>query len=189
MLPAFQDAADMIVKWLSMPVGDYLEQGSPKMDYTQDAGTCIPTFQTDVDVGSMFHNFGVHRSERHSLGVRYIKTDPNRAYELETFWRFTILKFDNKVSGYIACQGQSRINELVMRPPDDCASDFQWARVHLNLPSSKGYDPSVPRVILLRKDNEMATRQTTYVDNIRIAGRGQETKKQACRQMKAGILV
>ncbi|KAL7525378.1 hypothetical protein ACHAXR_003796, partial [Thalassiosira sp. AJA248-18] len=34
MLPTFQNAMDMVVKWLPMPVGDYLELGSPVVDYT-----------------------------------------------------------------------------------------------------------------------------------------------------------
>ena len=62
-LPTFDDAADMVVKWLSMPVGDYFDQGSPVMDYTQDVGRFIKTFQGDVDVGAMFNNFIAHNSE------------------------------------------------------------------------------------------------------------------------------
>ena len=43
----------MGIKWLSMPVGDYLDQGSTVMDYTQDASRFIKTFQGDVDVGAI----------------------------------------------------------------------------------------------------------------------------------------
>ena len=56
-LPTFQDATDMVVKSLSIPVGDYLEQGSTVMKYTQDVGRFIKTFQGDVDLGVMFNNF------------------------------------------------------------------------------------------------------------------------------------
>ena len=185
MLPNFQDAADMVVKWLPMPVGDYLEQGSPVVDYTQDAGTFIPTFQGDIDVGSMFHNFLAHMTERHSLGVRYTETDPTAVLEHDIFLRFCRLNFGNKASPYLACQMQSRINEMSMKHPDDPKSAFQWERVYLNLPCDKGYDPSFPRAILLRKDNEMATRQATYVDDIRVAGRGRTATKLACRQLKS----
>ena len=167
MLPTFQDAADMVVKWLPIPVGDYLEQGSPVLDYTQEAATFIPTFQGDIDVGSMFHNFLAHATERHSLGVRYTKTESNAfVRECDIFLRFCRLNFGNKASAYLACQMQSRINEMAMKPPDHPTSAFQWERVHLNLPCSKSYDPSFPRVMLLRKDNEMATRQATYVDDL-----------------------
>ena len=105
MLPNFQDAADMVVKWLPIPVGDYLEQGLPVLDYTQEVATFIPTFQGDIDVGSMFHNFLAHATKRHSLGVRYTKTESNSSVrERNIFLRFCRLNFGNKASAYIACQ-------------------------------------------------------------------------------------
>ena len=106
------------------------------------------------------------------MGVRYTETDPTSVKERDIFLRFCRLTFGNKASPYISCQMQSRINDLAMKPPDHPTSAFQWEKAHLNLPCSKSYDPSFPRVILLRKDKEMATRQATYVDDIRVAGRG-----------------
>ncbi len=38
--------------------------------------------------------------------------------------------------------------------------------MHLNLPGSRWYDPSMPRVMLLRKDGELAMREANYVDDI-----------------------
>ena len=187
-LPTFQDAADMVVKWLPMTVGEYIERGSPVIDYSaQDGRTFTPTFQGDVDVGAMFMNYTCHREERHSLGVRYIHTDPNEVVEKEEFLRFCVYPFGNCESPYLSCQGQTRVLHLVMRPPKDLTSAFQWKRVHLNLPFSVNYDPSLPRVILLRKDNEMATRQATFVDDIRVSGRGKSLTTQACRQLKSGM--
>ena len=186
-LPTFDDAADMVIKWLSIPVGDYLKQGSPVMDYTQDASLFIKTFQGDVDVGAMFNNFVAHESERHSLGVRFVHTDANARIERETFERFCVLNFGNMTSPYLACQGQTRILDLVMRPPSDCTSAFQWERVHLNCPLSTSYDPSVPRILLLRKDNELACRQATYVDDVRATGRGKDLARAGIRQLKLGM--
>ena len=54
MLPTFQDAEDMVVKWLPKPVGDYLDAGSPVIDYTEEGTKFIPTVQGDIDVGAMF---------------------------------------------------------------------------------------------------------------------------------------
>ena len=102
--------------------------------------------------------------------------------------RFCVHPFGNMVSPYNCCQGQSRILELVMRPPTDPTSAFRWGRVHLNLPMAVNFDVSMPRVILLRTDdNEMATRQNTFVDDIRPSGRGMEATKQACKQIKSGM--
>ena len=123
----------MVVKWLSIPVGDYLVQSSPLMDYTQDTIHFIKTFQGDVDVGAMFNIFVFHESERHSLGVRFIHTDPLSQVERETIERFCVLNFGNMTSPYVACQGQTRIIELAMRPPTDSTSAFQWTRVKQKL--------------------------------------------------------
>ena len=37
----------MIVKWLSKPVGIYLQQGCPDEDYSQDASNFIKSWCTD----------------------------------------------------------------------------------------------------------------------------------------------
>lgn len=58
---------------------------------------------------------------------------------------------------YIACQGQSCVLEWAMKAPDDDLSPFQWSRVVFNLPTEQ-WDPSLPRVMLIRKDGELAVR-------------------------------
>ena len=57
--------------------------------------------------------------------------------------------------------------------------------MYLNLSFTEGYDVSLPRVIPLWRDNEMATREATYVDDIRVAGRGLEGTRMACKQLKS----
>ncbi|KAL7466321.1 hypothetical protein ACHAXS_006626, partial [Conticribra weissflogii] len=73
MLPTSQDAEDLVIKWLSIPVEAYLDAGSPVQDYTTDQPMII-TYSGDINVGQMFHNFLVHPSERCHLGVRLIST-------------------------------------------------------------------------------------------------------------------
>ena len=51
------DAEDQVVKWLSISLGEYLQQGSPVMDYTQDPSMCVKTKQGDIDVGQHLNNF------------------------------------------------------------------------------------------------------------------------------------
>ncbi len=50
MLPDSQDGEDLVIKWLSMPVAEYLALGLPDMDYTQDANKFIKSNQGDIDV-------------------------------------------------------------------------------------------------------------------------------------------
>jgi hypothetical protein len=58
-----------------------------------------------------------------------------------------------------------------MKAPDNDSSPFQWERVVLNLPTEQ-WDPSLPRVMLIRKDGELAVRLVDYVDDIHPATRG-----------------
>ena len=70
----------------------------------------------------------------------------------------------------------------------DPSNAWQWDRVHLNLPSSEGYDPSLGRVLKLRQDGKLATRQATFVDDIHPTGRdedGDDHTKRACAQLKS----
>jgi hypothetical protein len=60
--------------------------------------------------------------------------------------------------------------------------------VRLNLPGSEDYDPYMPRVMLLWKDGELATREAHYVDNIHpcvCKKEGSEEAQQACAQLKS----
>jgi hypothetical protein len=60
--------------------------------------------------------------------------------------------------------------------------------VCLNLPESQRYDPSIPRVMLLRKDGELATREANYVNDIPPVTREKDEEAkacQACAQMKS----
>ena len=171
MLPTSQDAEDLVVKWLPMPVGEYLDLGSPMIDYSQKIDF-IASYQTDLDVEEMFNEFQMHFSERHTMGVRYVHTLGPNVHEPETIMRWKVLNFGGTNSPYLACQAQARILECCKNPRDKPSNPFQWDTVRLNLPTSPGYDPSFPRVMLIRKDKELATREATYVDDIHIAGRG-----------------
>ncbi len=60
----------------------------------------------------------------------------------------------------------------------------------LNLPRDVDYDPSMPRVMLLRKDGELATREANYVDDIHLCIRerdGSNEAREACTQLKSGM--
>jgi len=190
MLPTALDAEDQVIKWLDIPLGEYLECGSPIMDYTRDPSVFIKTKQGDIDVGQHFNNFRAHGCDQPSLGVRYMHTDNSPgAIERESLMGFVVYPFGNKCVPYICCQGESRILELCKGDPTDISNEFHFASCHLNLPFSVRYDPSMPRVLLLRADGELATSETTFVDDIHVAGRVKDGEfdhaRDACKQLKA----
>jgi hypothetical protein len=63
-----------------------------------------------------------------------------------------------------------------MKPPWDESSPFRWDKVVRNLPTDNSWDPSMPRVMLLRKDGELATRLVDYVDDIHPSVRGKDVR-------------
>ena len=184
MLPEFLDVENMVVKWLPCSVGKHLEAGSPAQDYTSlSPEELIASYQVDNDVGGMFHNFIMHHKERHTMGARYIKTRNDGSHEEHEILRWKTLNFGGKCSPYLAYQGQVRILELCQGDRHDHNNPFQWESVYLNLPTEIGYDPSMPRVMLLRKDGELATRLVVFVDDIHTVGRGKEATTQASRTL------
>ena len=84
MLPTWQDAKNMVCKWLHLPMGRYLALGSPEQDYTLGLGTLHVLDQGDIDVGEMFHNYMIHESERHALGIRHVQTETDEGMTEET---------------------------------------------------------------------------------------------------------
>ena len=170
-LPEFLDVENLVVKWLPMTLGDYLEMGSPSQDYSHDPKSFIKSDQGDIDVGEHFHNFRTHIDERPFVGARLYKTDSGAQVEECEMGRFNVLHFGGLASPYLATQGENRILEWAMGDRRDIDNPFHWERVVLNLPCSLTYDPSLPRVLKLRNDNELATDQKTYVDDIHVVGR------------------
>jgi len=175
MLPTALDAEDQVVKWLSMSVGEYLQQGSPVMEYTQEPSIFIKTKQGDIDVVQHFNNFRCHLIDQHTLGVRYIyNNNDGISEEREAWFQFNCLQFGNRRSPYKAVQGESRIIEFCKGDPKDSKNKFQFSTCHLNLPCSMNYDPSMPQVMLLRNDKELATGKETFVDDCHVVGRAKE---------------
>ena len=69
----------------------------------------------------------------------------------------------------------------------DSPSPFQWTRVKLNCSFSLRYNPSLPQVLLLQKDNELPCRQATYADNVRATGQGRDLARAGIQQLKLGM--
>jgi hypothetical protein len=190
MLDDIGDVIEMVTKWLSIPVAAYLDAGLPSQDYTQSAGSFVKSKQRDIDVGAMFNNFPTHPLERHVLGVRVINTRPEREYKRHEFWHFCVLHFGGHPSSYLACQSQRLILELCKGDRHNPLNHWQWETVRLNLPGDIDYDPSMPHVMLLRKDGELAMIEADYVDNIHPCiweREGSNEARLACAQLKSGM--
>ncbi len=173
MLDDIGNVKEMVIKWLSVPMAIYLDAGSPPQDYTQPANAFVKSKQGDIDVGVMFNNFQTHPTERHALGVCMIQTRREGEYEPHEFWRFCALHFGGRPSPHIACQSQRLILELAKGDRHDSKNPWQWETVHLNLPGDINYDQSMPRVMLLRQDEELATQEANYVDDIHPVHQGE----------------
>jgi hypothetical protein len=162
------------VKWLLVPAEEYLRNGSLPQDYTQDQSLYCKSYQFDHDIAQQFTKFTLHESERHSHGVRFIHTRNNGSLEPQTILQCCVLSFGCLALPYLATQGQERIMEMVEGDPQDNDNPFQYAKCILNLQTSKNYDPSMPKVMLIRKDGELASRLVTFVDDHHGAGRGRD---------------
>ncbi len=117
-----------------------------------------------------------------------ISTRPVPEYKPHEFWRFCVLHFGGRPSPYIACQSQWLILELAKGDRHEPKNPWQWEVVRLNLPGDSDYDPSTPRVMLLRADGEMATREANYVDDIHPCIRERDDSgeaRAACTRLKS----
>jgi hypothetical protein len=70
----------------------------------------------------------------------------------------------------------------------DPKNPWQWETLRLNLPGDSDYDPSMPRVMLVRADGEMATQEANYVDDIHPCIRERDDSgkaRAACARLKS----
>lgn len=183
-LPMLPDVEDIVVKWLSVPLLTYVLSGSPPQDYTQDESLYIKSYGFDNDCGQMFNNFQMHKKERKSHGVRFIHTRNGQDIEPETFVRWCVLNFGCMCSPYLAYQGECRISEMARGDPADPGNPFQYSRVLVNLPMTRTYDASLPRLMLLRSDGELASQVKLYIDDYRGAGRGKDHRPALAAQRR-----
>ena len=88
---------------------------------------------------------------------------------------FSVCLFGTKCSFYLYCQGEAHILEVCKRDPLNNKNEFQFALYYLDFLFVVGYDPSMPRVMMLRADGQLATSERTYVDDIHVAGSTKES--------------
>jgi hypothetical protein len=75
----------------------------------------------------------------------------------------------------------ARALEFSMGNRKDETNPFQWDHVQLSLPSISEYDPSIPRVQLIRKDGDAASGCVIFVDAGRVYSIGKERNRYSLR--------
>jgi hypothetical protein len=156
---------DLIIKWLPCSVSDYFAGNIP--DLPKESDWRIPE-QSDMDVGEMFLNYMMHFTERHSFGARIVTGEGEN--EIQHVMRFNRLLFGGRPCPYLAVQGHARAMELVLGNHEDPANPLHWVRTITNWPYDLHCDPSMPRIIRVCADGEMAAGSPAFVDDGRTAG-------------------
>ena len=135
-------------------------------------------YQADLDVAEMFLCFNLHPDMRPYAGVdvRLIKTEDRgkqetwEANRTRSFERWSRNFMGMRDSPYRSMQMMLMAKYLAYGNRNDTTNPFRWERVVLNLPGSKGYDPSLPWVMKVRSDGHLACEIFVYVDDGRITG-------------------
>jgi hypothetical protein len=107
--------------------------------------------------------------------------------EAEPLMRWTLLPFGWSPSPVFALRMLTRAIELAKRYPSDSTSAFQWSKVVLNIRASPDYDPSKPRVQLLRYDGRIAVGCIAFFDDGRIFAPENELAQRGIRQMCSSL--
>jgi hypothetical protein len=145
------------------------------------------SWMTDQDVGDMFLNFQLHESVKPFTGV-----DLSSLYKTEAetgprwaVWDRNLMEFAtspyNSIKMVLIAKEICRGNRHKERLGSDGKelNPFQWARIRLNLPGTKGYDPGKSWISKMRSDGRVACDVFSFVDDERVTGPTKELTWQA----------
>jgi hypothetical protein len=141
----------------------------------------------DFDIGEQFHNYLLRLCERAFHGVVIPSYLVKTMKEAEPLIRWTRLPFGWSSSPVFALHILARAMELAKRHPSESTSAFQWSKVVLNLPASPDYDPSKPRVQLLRHDGRIAVGCIAFFDDGHIYAPDNELAQRGIRQICSSL--
>jgi hypothetical protein len=142
-----------------------------------------------VDIGEMFLNFILHENVRKYCGVDityFRSTNPKdarwEAKRPEEWERWNRDMMGLTSSPYFAIQQMLWAKEAMYGDRHDAENPFQWDKIKFNLPTTEGYDPSLPWVAKIRVDGTLASEVFIYVDDARIVGETSERCWDATRR-------
>ena len=144
------------------------------------------SLSADIDIAEMFLNFMLDPKLRPYCGVDVsaIRSEDGsfekgRKSTWEAWCRLWMGQTD---SPYLAVQCMLWAEEIILGARGDESNPFQWARIELNLPGDKNYDPSKPWVAKVRHDDHLAADVFLYVDDARTVGHNFEACWRATRR-------
>ena len=145
------------------------------------------TWMGDMDLGEMFLNFPLHPDAQVYCGVDLTHLFPEAlSHPNEKLWeRWTRYLMGAKSSPYQAIRAMLWAEDIIRGDRWDSQNPFMWSHVRLNLPGSSSYDPRLPWVSKLQEDDSIATDFLTYVDDIRVGGKGEDRVWQGIRRISA----
>jgi len=121
------------------------------------------TWYSDMDLGEMFLNFFMHEKLRPFSGVDVT----NLLGKGWMRWNRTFMGF--RASPYLAVKTYSFVLDIIRGDWKDESNPFAFTHIRINLPGTKGYDPSIPWIAKMWNDEEGAE-VVVYMDDIRPFG-------------------
>lgn len=144
--------------WFALPTVD-----------THLRSTLPNTFMCDIDLSEMFLNFMLDKELRAYAGVDLSKLFQEEVEKGGTLWECWVrMLMGFKPSPYLTTRDMRRIEEFLLGDKANADNVFRWHKVVFNLPGSKDYDPSMPRVYRVRIEGTIAGDLFIYIDDLRV---------------------
>ena len=145
-------------------------------------------YQADLDIGEMFLNFMLGEELRPYSGVdvTHVKTrhsdlplhEPDPLESMPEWEKERVRAWERWVRNWMgltdsphrSIQMMMIAKEMAQGSNKDRRNPFQWEKVVLNLPGSRGYNPKRPWVYKMREDGKIANDAFVYVDDNKSTG-------------------
>jgi hypothetical protein len=122
------------------------------------------TYMADLDVAEMFLNFNLHPQLQELCGVDLTHFCGTEQGDSTIHERWTRAAMGLRSSPYQAVQAMTIAEEVILGDPRDETNPFRWARVQLNLPGQREYNPSLPWVSKVRAVQQLGEREVIASD-------------------------
>ena len=113
-----------------------------------------------------FLNCPLHPDLQKYCGIDLSQLFPDLESQL-IIGRWTRNAMGLRTSPYNSVQGALRAKHIIIGNPKEVNNLFAWDHIKLNVPGSKEYDPRLLWVMKVRKDGNLASGVSQYIDNLR----------------------
>jgi hypothetical protein len=119
-----------------------------------------------VDIGEIFLNSMLHAGVRPFVGVDVSHYFPGET-DTRVWETWVRAAMGLTLSPYQSVQGMAFAEEMIFGDRHDSKTPYRWDRVRLNLPGQLDYDPSLPWMSKVRKeDGRIASDMSSFVDDL-----------------------